>query len=510
MTSIPKVGRREYSVSIALDRDYHCNEIFQSCRIVSFRKKLQFLLILLVGVSCGLLVWLSLRKANRLAFELIQEKVLSIAVSTPPRIDSGRLNSLKSREQDGSPDYVIVRDKLREVRDANRTGALPVRFIYIMRPVGNGEWEFVVDAEENGEDKSWLGDKVAFENESEKPDLANPRVDEVYSRDSFGTWLSGFAPIRDPGGEPVAVVGVDIAAERIQSLLRRLLIADLSAMIVALLLASALAAWLSAKITRPLVELRDFARRLGQGDLSSRLPVKGGDEFAELARAANLMAERLEERESLKGALVHYVRSQAADTKLSDPDSGVRVNRKVTVLVAELRGFEQLSSRLGSERVFSLLNEYFSTMIDIVLRHRGSLEKSSDKSVIAVFGSVGSERHQERKAVETALSMQHALARLLHEWEVKTDRPIVLDIGIHTGNALAAQDGQKQLEFDSVHRIVEQAIRVKSACSDQDCGLVVSEATARKLQSTFPLNSVDSETVDFPLFRVEMPKPTFK
>lgn len=477
---------------------------------MSFRKKLQFLLVLLVGVSCGLLVWLSLRKANRLAFELIQEKVLSIAVSTAPRIDSDRLASLVSSEQDGSPDYIVVRDKLREVRDANRTGALPVQFIYIMRPLANGEWEFVVDAEEKGEDKSWLGDRVEFENDFEKPDLSQPRVDETYSRDSFGTWLSGFAPIHDSSGKPVAVVGVDIAAARIQGLLQKLLVADLSAMLVALLLASALAAWLSAKITRPLLELRDFARRLGQGDLSSRLPVKGDDEFAELARAANLMAERLEERESLKGALVHYVRSQAADTKLSDPDSGVRVKRKVTVLVAELRGFEQLSSKLGSERVFSLLNEYFSTMIDIVLRHRGSLEKSTDKSVIAVFGSVGAERHQERKAVETALAMQHALARLLHEWEVKTEQPILLDIGIHTGNALAADDGQKRLEFDSVHRIIEEATKVKSACTDKDCGLVVSETTAKKLQSTFPLNAVDAKTVEFPLFRVEMPQPTFK
>lgn len=436
--------------------------------------------------------------------------MLSVAVSTAPRIDGDRLATLVSREQDGSPDYIAVRDKLREVRDANSTGALPVRFLYVIRPSSGDGWEFVVDAEEKGEDKSWLGDKVEFQNEFEKPDLKNPRVDEVYARDSFGTWLSGFAPIYDSSGQPVAVVGVDIAAERIQGLLRKLLIADLTAMLVALLLASALAAWLSGKITRPLTELRDFARRLGQGDLSSRLEVKGDDEFAELARAANLMAERLEERESLKGALVHYVRSQAADRNLSDPDSGVRVKRKVTVLVAELRGFEQLSSTMDSERVFAMLNEYFSTMIDIVLRHRGSLEKSADKSVIAVFGSTGAHRHQERKAVETALAMQHALARLLHDWEVKTERPIVLDIGIHTGNALAAEDGEKQLEFDSVHRIVDQATEVKSACRDKNCGLIVSDATAKKLQSTFPLNSVEAKSVDFPLFRVEMPQPSFK
>lgn len=61
---------------------------------MAFRKKLQLLLVLLVGVSCGLLLWLSLRKANRLTFELIQENVYSIAVSTATRIDGDIVENL--------------------------------------------------------------------------------------------------------------------------------------------------------------------------------------------------------------------------------------------------------------------------------------------------------------------------------------------------------------------------------------------------------------------------------
>jgi HAMP domain-containing protein len=80
-------------------------------------------------------------------------------------------------------------------------------------------------------------------------------------------------------------------------------------------LAAALAAWLSGKVTRPLTELQDFVRGIGRGDFASRIHMKSNDEFGELAEAINQMAEGLEERESLKGALVHYVRSQAADAK---------------------------------------------------------------------------------------------------------------------------------------------------------------------------------------------------
>ncbi len=120
-----------------------------------------------MGVSCGLLLWMSLRKANKLAFGLIQEKVLSVVVSTAPRVDGDKVAQLTSANQDLSPLYNEVRNKLREVQDANGEGAQPISFMYLIRPLENGDWEYIVDAEEKGKDRSALGDIVEFENELE-------------------------------------------------------------------------------------------------------------------------------------------------------------------------------------------------------------------------------------------------------------------------------------------------------------------------------------------------------
>lgn len=469
------------------------------------------MLILLVGISCGLLLWLSLRKANRLTFELIQEKVYSIAASTAPRVDGDLVESLKSPDQEGTPEYNLIRDKIRAVRDANSTGALPVRFIYIIRPLEDGTWEYVVDAQEEGDERSYLGDVVEFEKEIEKPSLDQPSVDDHYAQDSFGIWLSAFAPVLNSGGEPVALVGVDIVAQRIQTMLRQLLIGDLVAMLSALLLASALAAWISGKITKPLTELRDFVREIGRGNFGSRIEVKSNDEFGELATSINQMVEGLEERESLKGALVHYVRSQAADSKVTESEISETTERKITALVAELCGFRQLSSKLGSERVFALLNEYFSTMIDVVLRHGGSLEKSSDESFIAIFGSNGDDLHQERHAVEAALEMQNALAKLLNEWNVQTNKPVFLEVGIHSGNAQVQHTGmQDQLEYDSVHAVVDSAAEIVAIGKEKGNRLTLSDLTAENLHHTFPLEAVEEEDFDFVLFRLTMPKPQLR
>ena len=480
---------------------------------MAFRRKLQFLLILLVGVSCGLLLWLSLRKANRLTFELIQEKVYSIAVSTALRIDGDIVEQLRNKDQESTPEYNRIRNQLRAVRDANGTGAIPVRFVYLIRPLEDGNWEYIVDAEEEGEDKSYLGDIVEFEKEEEKPPLEKPRVDSEYAQDSFGTWLSAFAPVRNSDGNAVAVVGVDMKSERVQQMLRQLLMGDLAAMVAALLLASALAAWLSRRITKPLTELRDFVREVGRGNFGSRMDVKSKDEFGELSAAINQMVDGLEERESLKGALVHYVRSQAGDSKLAEADcteSESESERQVTALVAELCGFRQLSSKLGSERVFALLNEYFSTMIDVVLRHGGSLEKSSDERVTAIFGAKGSDAHQERHAVEAALAMQLALAKLLNEWKIETNKPVFLEVGIHSGGAVVkCSSAQDQLEYESVRDIIDAAGRIVEIGRERETRLVVSDRIAENLHHTFPLEMVDEDSLEFVLFRVTMPLPTF-
>jgi adenylate cyclase len=257
--------------------------------------------------------------------------------------------------------------------------------------------------------------------------------------------------------------------------------------------------------------LQDFVRGIGRGDFASRIHMKSNDEFGELAEAINQMAEGLEERESLKGALVHYVRSQATDAKLSGSMSGEEVPRRITILVADLNGFSQLASKLGGERVFALLNEYFSTMIDIVLRHQGSLEKSSDENVIAIFGSRSDDPHQERLAIQAALAMQNALAKLLRDWKIETNIPIFLEIGIHTGAAkVKLSSAGDQLDFDSVQAVIEIAGRIRSVGRRLNNRLTVSDTTAENLHHTFPFTAVDDDSLDYALFRVEMPRPSLK
>ena len=148
-------------------------------------------------------------------------------------------------------------------------------------------------------------------------------------------------------------------------------------------------------------------------------------------------------------------------------------------------------------------------MIDIVLRHHGSLEKSTDESVIAVFGATHEDPHQERLSIQAALAMQNALDRLLREWKVETNLPIFLEIGIHTGTArVRPGSAGDALDFDSVRDIIELAGSVRSAGRRLKNRLTVSATTADTVHHTFPFTPVADDSLDFELYRVEMPRPS--
>ena len=91
-----------------------------------------------------------------------------------------------------------------------------------------------------------------------------------------------------------------LEAQFIRSVNRASLLAGFGA----LALAAVLALLLVRSITAPLRDLTHAAQRLAQGDLSYRVPVRGSDEVAEVARAFNAMAEALQEQTTLRRHLM--------------------------------------------------------------------------------------------------------------------------------------------------------------------------------------------------------------
>jgi len=97
------------------------------------------------------------------------------------------------------------------------------------------------------------------------------------------------------GGKRYGAVQVARPLDDLERLNRGLTRTLLTLIPLAVLAAFAGGAFLTDRALRPVKHISQAADRLGANDLSRRLPVTGGDEFAELAESFNRMLQRLEE-----------------------------------------------------------------------------------------------------------------------------------------------------------------------------------------------------------------------
>ncbi|MGQ9674166.1 MAG: sensor histidine kinase [Chloroflexota bacterium] len=106
------------------------------------------------------------------------------------------------------------------------------------------------------------------------------------------------------GGQPSMVAGANVRPSPEQDFLDTVYRSLWLAALLAGSLAVGLGLVLTYQIVKPLRALTLGAKRIAQGDLSSRVPVSSSDEFGTLGKAFNAMAESLERNERLRRSLM--------------------------------------------------------------------------------------------------------------------------------------------------------------------------------------------------------------
>jgi adenylate cyclase len=196
------------------------------------------------------------------------------------------------------------------------------------------------------------------------------------------------------------------------------------------------------------------------------------------------------EKREIKRLFGRYVSKDVIAQLMADPAlanlGGQR--REMTVLFSDIRGFTTASEAGTPEAIVEQLNEYFGSMVEVLFRHRGTLDKFVGDMVMGLFGAPLEDPAHADHAVAAALDMTEALNGLNAKWKTE-GRPILdIGIGINSGEMIAGNIGaETAMSYTVIGDAVNLGSRLESLNKDYGTRLLISEETRVRL--TLPVQT---------------------
>jgi len=442
-----------------------------------FRRRLSVKVIsLILGIlilAFGILVILNIRRDTEILVAENQETARLLAASIASSIENGMV--------EGRPDIIsgLVQKLKTELKD--------VRRIEVYRRNGV---EAFSDLETLNEVHSNIGldpalyERIAKMKRQPGARLSNPlfmravetvKPQETYEEVDGGRAMTLFRPLPNrtecqechgSDHKVRGIVRVSLGLEKLDAGLRAARNRQILVVILTILGVSAsLVIFMGRMVLRPISKVVRAARQIGSGDFTARVTVESEDEIGELGRVINEMAGRLktvhedlearnaelattlqnlqeslrkvELLEQVKGELVKFVPEAVTRLLEKNPDARELEKREadVSVLFLDVEGYTRLSEQLPPQRLNRMIQDYFSSFLQIIREKHGDVNETAGDGLMVIFQSEGNLSRHALNAAGAAFELLGKVLELNREF-VGIYPPVAIHVGINSGPAL--------------------------------------------------------------------------
>lgn len=183
--------------------------------IHSLQTKLTASFVILILVVTSLTFLITYRQTQYALKEITQTELVALATVVASQLhgtDAAALARLQPGDEESSV-FMLLRQRLRDVEHSHPD----IKYVYTMKRAVSGQVQFIVDADYGNPDDP--GGAIGEAYEDGTPALhrgfTEPSVDEDFFTDDWGTFMSGYAPLRDDSGTIVGIVGIDMSSDRV-------------------------------------------------------------------------------------------------------------------------------------------------------------------------------------------------------------------------------------------------------------------------------------------------------
>ncbi|MBV1907707.1 MAG: hypothetical protein KUG78_00205 [Kangiellaceae bacterium] len=294
-----------------------------------------------------------------------------------------------------------------------------------------------------------------------------------------------FASIFDSRNDVAGVVIVEVSNRQVSSIKGKLLesmLVTISFLFISLLVASI---FFARKITGPFEQLTDAIERLIKNDFNFNLSLSGFGGFTYLAKQFNLMLLKLQvsrnELVSTNKAYSRFVPHQVlkliSPTGIKNTSLGDCVEKDMTILFCDIRGFTSLSESMSPSENFAFINRYLKIMVPVINKYGGTIDKYMGDGIMALFPN--SADH----ALQAAVGMMETLEKY-NEKLINRNLPTVkIGLGLHTGKMMLGTVGtSSRMDVTVISDTVNAAARIEALTKTFKTPILISEELRIRLE----------------------------
>lgn len=182
----------------------------------------------------------------------------------------------------------------------------------------------------------------------------------------------------------------------------------------------------------------------------------------------------------IKGMFSQYLNPSVVNELIAHPEK-LRLGgekKELSVFFSDIASFTNFSEKLDAVELVQLLNEYLSSMTDIILKNDGTLDKYVGDAVMAVWGAPIELENSALNACRAALQMQTAVQAMDAKWKDEGKPELIVRMGINTDHMVVGNvGGSKRFDYTVIGDAVNLGSRMEGANKTYNTRIMISERT---------------------------------
>jgi class 3 adenylate cyclase len=392
--------------------------------------------------------------------EATQNHLKAAAQAAAQYVSAGELDRYHTIEDTKNHSYRELKGRLEQfAREYN------VLYVYYLRQYDQDRFQYIVDNDFNPETIVDPGTILPIEDIARAALAGNITATSLGVHNTSWDGLAGFAPVYDKDGYFYCAAGVDIGDKVIldqRRYSRIMTILQIIALSVSVLF----------------------------GILNSLLYRRKAKEIED----AHIKLQYF--NNNMRQAFSTYLSEDVVEEVISDPARMQLggVNRHMTALFSDLKGFTGIAEKLTPTHLGELLNHYLSTMSDIILEQKGTIDKYQGDSIVSFFGAPLELDDHAMRACTAGIMMkriENDVNRYVLERGISPS-PLLTRIGINTGEMVVGNMGtQKKMNYTIISNAVNMASRLEGVNKQYGTWVLVSDTTLKETKSKLLTRRLD-------------------